>query len=166
MNILEKPRVSYGKDSKTRSVETNAIKCCLGHLVICVEVLSLLPPLSPSTPDTNGAGECGVRTAARRADRRPDDDGEGRERRQAEAEAHAHVTQPLPLPPSAAAAGRQIGRETSSSVGARRSPGRGLACSKQQTTTTTTNNSIRSRRWSSSGGKRATETVQDVRAAE
>ena len=132
-------------------MKTNAIKCCLGHLVICVEVLSLLPPLSPSTPDTNGAGECGVRTAARRADRRPDDDGEGRERRQAEAEAHAHVTQPLPLPPRAAAAGRQIGRETSSSVGARRSPGRGLACSKQQTqTTTTNNNSIRGRRWSSS----------------
>ena len=125
---------------------------------------SSLLSLSPSTPDTNGAGECGVRTAARRADRRPDDDGEGRERRQAEAEAHAHVTQPLPLPPRAAAAGRQIGRETSSSVGARRSPGRGLACSKQQTQTTTSASAAEDGHLAS--GKRATETVQDVRAAE
>ena len=41
---------------KARSVETNAIKCCLGHLVICVEVLSLLSPSTPDTIEPESAG--------------------------------------------------------------------------------------------------------------
>ena len=108
-------------------------------------LLSLHPHQTPTEPESAGserppAAQIAARTTTER---------EGREDRQRQRRTRTSRS-PFPFL-RARPAGRQIGRETSSSVGARRSPGRGLACSKQQTqTTTTNNNSIRGRRWSSS----------------
>ena len=163
---MEKPRAFYGKHSKTRSVKTNAIKCCLGHLVICVEVLSLLPPLSlhphqtPTDPESAGserppAAQIAARTTTEREGR------EDRQRRTRTSRSPFPFLRARPRPAGKSGGKRHPQSERDDRRGEFSHAVNNKHKQQQQQTTASA-----AEDGHLAGGKRATETVQDVRAAE